>query len=171
MHFPSASLTSRTGSTPILSKLVLGGLGIAASVLGTTAQAHAAKTFNRSFVLPSGPEVFNLIIETEDATTPVTVTSPLFTAPASCQPALSPACVGIGTNVGSPQLESPAYIFTGYKVTKITGKAHEGGLTYDILGLGSAGMSGVFNYPTEEDLSPPPPCSRSPPTPPATPIA
>lgn len=150
MHFQSASLASRTGSMPILSKLVLGGLGIVASVLGTTSQAHAAKVFNTSFLLPSGPELFNLKIETEDTTT--TVTMPVFAAPASCQPASSADCAGVV--VGSPQLQSPGYKFTGYKVTKVTGTAHEGGLTYDILGIGSAGTSGVFNYPTTGNLGP-----------------
>jgi hypothetical protein len=130
---------------------VLAAAFMAAGVLGSASQADAAQTFRRQILLPSNGEVFDLVIETEDS--PITITQPLFTAPSSCQPSTSIDCSGV--TVGGPQLQSPGYTFTGFKITKITGFATEGGTVYDILGPGLASNSGVFNYP--DPIDPPDP--------------
>jgi hypothetical protein len=116
---------------------------VAAGVLSSVSQASATQIFKKKILLPSTGEVFNLSIETEDGTS--TVTIPAFTAPTSCQPSGSPDCAGVTTV--TPQLQSPGYKFTGYKITKITGTAYEKGISYDILGTGLASATGVFNYP------------------------
>lgn len=134
-----------------LPKVLVGAAFVAAGVLGSASQANAAtQTFKKTILLPSNGEVFNLSIDTEDVIS--SVTSPIFTAPNSCQPAASSACSGV--TVGTPQLQSPGYKFTGYKVTKITGTALEGGIEYDILGTGLSSTSGVFNYPTDGNSGP-----------------
>ena len=134
-----------------LPKVLVGAAFVAASVFGSASQANAAtQTFKKKILLPSNGEVFDLTIETEDVVS--SVTSPLFTAPSSCQPATSSDCSGV--TVGTPQLQSPGYKFTGYKVTKITGTALDGGILYDVLGTGRASTSGVFNYPTDGNSGP-----------------
>jgi hypothetical protein len=55
-----------------------------------------------------------------------------------------------------PQLESPAYKFTGFKILNIKGTAKEGGTTYDVKGPEIAATTGVFNYPTGPTLPNPP---------------
>ena len=133
---------------------VLAAAFMAAGVLGSASQADAAQTFTRKLQLPSTGEVFDLVIETEDGLTTITKPLPLFTAPNSCQPSTSSACSGV--TVGAPQLPSPGYTFTGFKITKITGFATEGGTVYDILGPGLASTSGVFNYPDPDHGNPGP---------------
>jgi hypothetical protein len=134
-----------------LPKVLVGAAFVAAGVLGSASQANAAtQTFKKTILLPSNGEVFNLSIETEDVIS--SVTSAPFTAPISCQPATSSACSVV--TVGTPQLQSPGYKFTGYKVTKITGTALDKGIEYDILGTGFASTSGVFNYPDDGNPGP-----------------
>jgi hypothetical protein len=153
MHVCTFGLRRPKAPAKFLSSLLAGAtVGLAAAgVVGLAQPASAAtKTFNQFFRLPATGESFNLTIETAD--TPTTITKPLFTALATCEPVTSGDCIGISVTAG--QLQSPGYKFKGYPVIKITGTATEGGVTYDILGLGKASTSGVFNYPTDGNPGP-----------------
>jgi hypothetical protein len=146
----------RKGRVTTLSKALL-----AASLLGIVGYTNSANaalvTVPFDFSIPVENELFELLITYDDTTLRTrpfdAYTNPGRTTPTPPLPLLG----GPPFSTSTPLLTSPAYDFTGYLITSITGTMTRGAVDPPVTGISlTAGVSGVFNYPEPETAGNPP---------------
>ena len=137
----------RKGRVTTLSKALLAASLL--SIVGYTNSANAALvTVPFDFFIPGENELFELLI-TYDDTTLQTSSFPAYANPGITTPTPPlPLLGGPPFSTSTPLLTSPAYDFTGYLITSITGTMTRGAVDPPVTGISlTAGVSGVFNYP------------------------